>query len=154
MCAYDFAVTSETAIANLLYRYADCWDRGDLAGAAALFTNARVRRVRSDGTKEYADAAELLADWTAIVRIYADGTPRTRHVVTNPVIQVDEDAGTATAQSYCTVFQSTDDIPLQPIAVATHVDAFQRSGGEWHFSARDYHGGVIVGDVNGHLVSK
>src|SRR5215831_19202249 len=87
---YDCAVTSETAIANLLYRYADCWDRGDLAGAAALFQNARVRRVRQDGTKEYADALELLADWTAIIRIYADGTPRTRHVSTNLIIKLDE----------------------------------------------------------------
>ena len=34
--------SSEVQIANLLYRYAEYIDSGDLEGAAALFTHARV----------------------------------------------------------------------------------------------------------------
>jgi hypothetical protein len=33
---------AETQITNLLYRYAECIDAGDLAGAAALFEHART----------------------------------------------------------------------------------------------------------------
>jgi hypothetical protein len=31
------SVSAETEIANLLYRYAECTDNGDFAGAATLF---------------------------------------------------------------------------------------------------------------------
>ena len=34
---------AETQIANLLYRYAECIDTGDLAAAAELFEHARIR---------------------------------------------------------------------------------------------------------------
>ena len=34
--------SSETQIANLVYRYAECIDSGDLEGAAALFSHARI----------------------------------------------------------------------------------------------------------------
>src|ERR1700722_3446836 len=37
--------------------------------------------------------------------LYADGTPRTRHLVTNTIIEVDESAGRATARSYNTTLQ-------------------------------------------------
>ena len=36
-------MSSATAITNLLYRYAECIDSGDFAGAAALFAHARVK---------------------------------------------------------------------------------------------------------------
>src|SRR5246127_1565293 len=37
------SMSAETQIANLLYRYAECMDTGDFAGAAALFEHARLR---------------------------------------------------------------------------------------------------------------
>jgi hypothetical protein len=37
------SVSAETEIAKLLYRYAECMDNGDFAGAATLFEHARLR---------------------------------------------------------------------------------------------------------------
>ena len=65
---------SATEIANLLYRYAELIDGGDLEGAAALFRHARIK-VR--GGSELIDEAGILALWRQHVRIYPCGTPRT-----------------------------------------------------------------------------
>ena len=49
----------------------------------------------------------------AVLQTYPDGTPRTRHVTTNLIIESEEDAGTATSRSYFTIFQQVGDFPLQ-----------------------------------------
>jgi hypothetical protein len=43
------------------------------------------------------------------VIVYDDGTPRTKHIVTNLAIEVDEDTGTAVSRSYFTVLQALSD---------------------------------------------
>ena len=70
-------MSAETQIANLLYRYAECMDSGDFAGAAALFEHARLRvGGGGDGT---IGAATILGIWTSTVMLYPDGTlPRKR----------------------------------------------------------------------------
>ena len=85
---------SATAITHLLYRYAERIDAGDLDGAAALFRHARVK---SGG--ELKDEAGLLAVWHRFVRIHPGGTPLTKHVITNPIVEIDEAAGTATCRA-------------------------------------------------------
>jgi 3-phenylpropionate/cinnamic acid dioxygenase small subunit len=95
-----------TAITNLLYRYAELIDAGDLPGAAALFRHAKVK----SGGGEL-DEAGLLDQWRRFVKIYPCGTPRTKHVITNPIVEVDEAAGTATCRSYYTVLQATESEP-------------------------------------------
>ena len=142
-------MSAETQIANLLYRYAECMDSGDFTGAAALFEHARLRVGGSgDGT---VGAATMLAIWKSGVMLYPDGTPRTKHVVTNPIIEVDESAGTASCRSYYTVMQQTDDFPLQTIVTGRYHDRFQRVDGRWRYSFRDYTMMDMVGDVSHHL---
>ncbi len=141
---------AETQIANLLYRYAECIDTGDLAGAAALFEHARIRV----GPQDTIDAAQLLGIWKSLIVLHADGTPRTKHVTTNPIIEVDEDAGTATCRSYYTVLQQTEKFPLQTIVAGRYHDRFERVGGvggHWRFSYRDLTLIDMVGDVSRHL---
>jgi len=142
-------VRPETQIANLLYRYAECIDTGDLAGAAALFEHARIKV----GPGDTIDAAGLLAIWKSLIVMY-DGTPRTKHVTTNPIIEVDEDAGTATCRSYYTVLQQTEGRPLQTIVAGRYHDGFERvggGGGGWRFCYRDLTLIDLVGDVSRHL---
>ncbi|WP_239657413.1 nuclear transport factor 2 family protein [Mycobacterium riyadhense] len=118
---------AETQITNLLYRYAECIDGGDLAAAAALFEHARIRI----GTDETIDAARLLGIWKSLIVLYPDGTPRTKHLVSNPIVEVDEDAGTARCRSYYTVLQQTEEFALQPIvagATTTISNASKASG--------------------------
>jgi 3-phenylpropionate/cinnamic acid dioxygenase small subunit len=142
-------MSAETEIANLLYRYAEFMDAGDFAGAASLFDHARLRvGGGDDGT---VDAATMLTLWESGVTRYPDGTPRTKHVVTNPIIEVDEAAGTASCRSYYTVLQQTDDLPLQPIVAGRYHDRFQRVDGEWRYVFRDYSLMDMIGDVSHHL---
>jgi 3-phenylpropionate/cinnamic acid dioxygenase small subunit len=142
-------MSAETEIANLLYRYAEFMDNGDFAGAAALFEHARLRvGGGGDGT---VDSATMLTLWRSGVTVYPDGTPRTKHVVTNPIIEVDDSAGTATCRSYYTVFQQTGDFPLQPIVGGRYHDQFERVDGKWRFVFRDYSLMDMIGDVSHHL---
>ena len=142
-------MNSATQITNLLYRYAELMDGGDLEAVAALFTRARIKT--GGGTVEEG-AAPMLALWRAHVRIHPGGTPLTKHVITNPIVEVDEAAGTATCRSYYTVFQATPDLPLQAICAGRYHDAFVRVGGEWHFSERDYSLLDLVGNLSQHLL--
>ncbi|MFK4793542.1 nuclear transport factor 2 family protein [Sphingobium sp. ZW T5_29] len=142
-------MNSATAITNLLYRYAELMDAGELEAAAALFERTRVRT--GDGAV-VEGSAPMLALWRAHVRIYPCGTPRTKHVISNPIVEVDEDAGTATCRSYYTVFQATPDLPLQAICAGRYHDAFVQVDGQWQFSERDYSLLDLVGDLSQHLL--
>ena len=60
----------------------------------------------------------------------------TKHVTTNVVVDVDEDAGTATASAYVTIFQALPDFPLQPIFSGRYQDRLTRTDGGWHWTER------------------
>lgn len=143
--------TSESQILNLLYQYAEYIDTGDLSGAEKLFSHARVRvlgeKADADGTS---DAARLRAMWERFQFRYADGTPRTKHVIVNPIVEVDEAAGTATIRSVYVVFQAVEGFPLQPIIIGRYHDSFARVGGVWRFSFRDYPPADLIGDTSRH----
>jgi 3-phenylpropionate/cinnamic acid dioxygenase small subunit len=139
----------QTEIANLLYAYAEFMDSGDFAGAASLFQHARLRV--SAGAEGTVDADTMLSLWRGMVILYPDGTPRTKHVVTNPIIEVDDDAGTATCRSYYTVLQQVDEFPLQVIVTGRYHDRFERVDDRWRFAYRDYSLMDAVGDVSHHL---
>ena len=74
------------------------------------------------------------------------------HVIANPIIEVDETAGTATCRSYYTVLQATDSLPLQVIAAGRYHDNFERADGKWRFSYRDYTLFDLAGDLSDHLL--
>ena len=142
-------MNSAIRITNLLYRYAELMDAGDLEGVAALFAKARIKTGEGPVIE---GSAPMLALWRANVRLYPCGTPRTKHVVTNPIVEIDEDAGTATCRSYYTVLQATPDLPLQAICAGRYHDAFVREDGDWRFAERDYSLLDLVGDVSQHLL--
>lgn len=141
-------MSAAVAITNLLYRYAELMDAGDLEGVAGLFRFAKVRL--SGG--QIVDSDGLLAVWREYVKLYPCGTPRTKHVITNPIVEIDEAAGTARCRSYYTVLQATPDLPLQVIAAGRYHDDFVRLDGEWRFSARDYRLLDLVGDLSQHML--
>lgn len=137
----------ETEITNLLYRYAERMDAGDLVGAAALFEHAEIV-LTHDGSVT-TDAAGILDLWRSMVILHEDGTPRTTHVTTNPIIEIDGDR--ATCRSYYTVLQQVGDGPLSPIVAGRYHDAFERVDGAWRFRRRDLSMMDLVGDVSRHL---
>jgi ketosteroid isomerase-like protein len=135
------------AVQNLIARYAELVDAGDFAGLADLLARS-VFGGDGDAVVSGRDAIEKT--FRALVRVYDDGTPRTKHVTTNISVEVDEAAGTATSRSYVTVLQALPDLPLQPIVAGRYRDRFQRLDGTWAFVERRFTTD-LVGDVSRHL---
>ena len=135
------------AIRNLLGRYCELIDAGQLDALADLFADAVLR---DDADTELGRGREGAARVYSGVRIHGDGTPRTRHLTTNSIIDVDEEAGTATARSVYVVFQATDALPLQPIIAGRYRDRFARHDGAWRFTERAF-GIDLVGDLSQHM---
>ena len=148
MVSETMTTPSEVAICNLLYRYAETVDQGRFEDLATdLYADCQFvvgSGPRLDGQR----MVELLGRTT--IR-YADGTPRTKHVITNPIVEVDEVAGSATCRSNYVVFQQTDTLALQAIVAGRYRDKFVRVGGEWRFAERDYSLVDMVGDISQHL---
>ena len=141
---------SAVEITNLLHHYAELMDGGNFEGCAALFTNAAIILDRSPDAPPV-DAATMLALWQSGVIVYDDGTPRTRHLVTNPILAIDEKGGTATCRSTYTVFQQIPGSELRPVASGRYHDRFERVDGIWRFSERDFTMLDLVGDLSHHL---
>lgn len=94
---------------------------------------------------------EMLETFRRTTIVHPDGTLRTKHVITNPIIDIDEEANTATCRSYYTVYQQTDTLPLQVIVSGRYLDRFEREGARWRFAERDYTKVDLVGDLSQHL---
>ena len=141
---------SSRAIENLLHRYAELIDDGDLEGVARLFEHAEILAPAAlTGARGY---EQVLAMYRKSTRLYPDnGTPHTRHVTTNAIIEVDEENGHASARSYFTVFQAVEGFPLQPIIGGRYHDVFERHDGQWRFRERRMLPD-LWGDLSRHLL--
>ncbi len=139
-------MNSREEILNLINAYCFTMDTGDLEGWASLFEKGQFI---APGADPLIGKEQVLASTSAVI-IYEDGTPRTKHVVSNVNIEIDEDSGSAKSQSYITVFQQTDGFPLQPIFSGHYFDTFQRVGGIWCFKVRDIKY-PLVGDMSAHV---
>jgi len=135
-------------IPNLLYRYADLFDAGDFVGAARLFDHGVL--ISGEHVLKGEDA--IVAMWSALVRLYEDGTPRTRHLTTNPIITLAQDGLSAECRSQWTVLQATDTLPLQVVATGRYQDRFGVINGEWKFLERRYLQIDLSGDLSAHLL--
>ena len=139
--------SSYRAIERLIADYALLVDRGDFPGVGGLFATGSFGG-SVGGRIEGSAAVEKMMTGTVIR--YEDGTPRTKHLVTNLVIEVDEEQGTAMGRSYFTVLQATPGLPLQPIVSGRYDDRFRRTDGIWSFAERAITMDLI-GDVSHHL---
>ena len=139
-------MSARDEILHLMHRYCTAIDTGDFKGLGELFEHAEWI---VEGSEPRAGKRALLA-LAEEVHLYADGTPRTKHFQSNVDLAVDEEAGTARAESYLTVFQQTDDFPLQSIFVGHYFDDFERVDGAWRFKRR-FIRYPLVGDISAHL---
>ena len=135
-------------IENLIYTYAERIDAGDLEGVAELFRNAEIAAPTEGSLVEGYEA--VLAMYQAATRIYeASGTPMSRHITSNVIIELDGDS--ASSRSCFTVVQGTAEFPLQPIISGRYSDTFRRAGAGWEFARREMHVD-LVGDLSAHLL--
>src|SRR5688572_30499489 len=121
------------AVLNLVYRYPELIDGGDFAGIGELFADAYI----DTGDGSYCTGAAAIQEmYERNTRRYPDdGTPHTRHVITNPIVEIDEAAGRAVCRSYVVVFQRLNDFALQPVWTNRYEDRFRLLDGQWRFEA-------------------
>jgi hypothetical protein len=147
--------SSYIEILNLIHRYPELIDSGDFAGVGQMFRDATLVFEGPDGTAlgELVGGAAVQANFEHSVRRYPDdGTPHTRHVISNPIVEIDEAAGTARCRYYITVFQRTEDFPLQPVWANRYEDHLRRVDGEWRLEKRRGFG-HLPGDTSQHLLA-
>jgi hypothetical protein len=135
------------AIETLIFTYAECVDTARFNDAAALFKHSTYRRDLGGGRIETHRGAAEVAAYMSHTPVFPDGSPRTRHVNTNLIIELDGD--TATSRNYFTVFQQTATLPLQPIAMGRYVDKFEFVDGRWRFCDR-LMCDAMVGNISEH----
>ena len=137
------------AVTELLYRYAELIDAGDFDGVGQLLARATFAGTRSASTSGAEAIAKLFAMTT---RRYPDhgNTPRTRHLVLNPIVELRGD-GTATTRSTFCVVQDTETVPIQPIVVGRYYDTFGHDDTGWFFTERNVEI-QMIGDVSAHLM--
>ena len=140
-------MTTRDEILKLINSYSFTLDSGDLDGFLDLFAHGEWTFDRGRPNR---GRQELFDNVVSRVILYEDGTPRTRHVSTNVDMEIDESAGRATCQRYVTVFQQTDEFPLQVIYSGHYHDGFVRRNGAWHFSSCTIRN-PLFGDLSHHL---
>lgn len=137
------------AITRLVFEYADRLDRGDFAGVAELFARSTYRAVVGDRIHVEEGSAAVRSLLERLVITY-DGTPSTKHVTTNVVVEVAADGSEATARSYYSVLQAGAGQPLQLVIAGRYHDRFERAGAGWRFADRLIYSD-LVGDLTRHL---
>ncbi len=135
------------SIENLMYEYAFRLDAGDLTGVAELFRNGEIVAPAADSVVKGYDA--VLQMYNSSTRLFECGTPKTRHIISNVMIEVNGE--TANAKAYFTVVQAAPGLPLQTIISGHYNDRFEKHAGRWHFSRREMHP-ELFGDLSKHLL--
>jgi 3-phenylpropionate/cinnamic acid dioxygenase small subunit len=138
------------AISNIVFRYAELVDQGDFDGAGALFTHARFRAITPAGIRTVEGAEAITRQLSSTVRRYGDGTPRTRHITTNLIVEAGDEPDTMTCRSYFTVLQAIEGFHLVPVIAGRYQDTFQFRHGAWWFADRLVMPDLI-GDLSHHL---
>lgn len=142
-------MTAEREIMNLMYEY--CWlvDQGRYKEIGELFAEADI--YFGDHLAYSHDPEGFSHMFDANISYAPDNTPRTIHMCIDPVIEINEDAGTARAKHYTVVVQGIPgEFTPQVIVMDTKFDTFRRGeDGKWRFASRKM-GSRCAGDVSHH----
>ena len=142
--------TPAEAVTKLVYTYAERIDAGDFAGIGALFEHATLTFEGYGATVSGPEAIEAL--YTRSTRRYDDGTPRTKHVMTNVIVDVADDGAHAASRSYFTVLQAVPGaLALQPVIAGRYRHTYQLVDGHWRVASM--HVMIdLVGDLGHHML--
>ncbi len=142
-------MTAEREILNLMYEY--CWlvDQGRYKEIGELFAEAEI--YFGDHLAYSHDPEGFSHMFDANISYEPDHTPRTIHMCIDPVIEINEAAGTARAKHYTVVVQGIPgEFTPQVIVMDTKFDTFKRGeDGKWRFASRKM-GSRCAGDVSHH----
>jgi len=142
--------TAAEAITKLIYTYAERIDDGDFAGVGELFAHATLTFEGFGDAVSGRDAIAAL--YTRSTRRYEDGTPRTKHVMTNVMVDVHDDGATARSRSYFTVLQAVPGaLALQPVIAGRYRHTYELVDSAWRVATM--HITIdLVGDLAHHML--
>jgi 3-phenylpropionate/cinnamic acid dioxygenase small subunit len=131
-------VNAETHITNLIYRYAELLDAGDMERVRELLQHADITASGSDAKMR---ASELFPDLATSPLRGSEGAPprRGKHVTTNVRVDVDGSGATAHARStYLLVAEREGGPGISIVTAGQYHDDFELVEGAWRFSRRCY----------------
>lgn len=131
-------------LTSMMFRYCELFDTAEFDAFAALFEHGEWHRA--------GPGAAAARSWIDENVYLYDGTPRTKHVSTNVIVEVAADGASATGSAYVTIFQALPALPLQPIFSGRYRDRFVRADGGWHWARREIFGD-LYGDLSRHVKS-
>jgi hypothetical protein len=138
------------AVTNLIYSYAERIDEGDFAGVAEILEHATLTFEGFGDAISGRGAVEKL--YTNTTRRYEDGTPRTKHVMTNVIVDVAHDAPHASSRSYFTVLQAVPgEFALQPVIAGRYRHTYEWVDDRWRIATMH----IIIdltGDLGHHML--
>jgi SnoaL-like domain len=135
-------------VRNLLGRYCERLDAGDFVGVGELFAAGRLT---TDDGVELASGADAVAEFYRQGTRRHDGSPRTKHLVVDTVLDPSDDGSAIVARSSYLVLQAVEGaLPLQPIIAGRYVDTFTRSSVGWAWAERQF-SVDLLGDLSHHL---
>lgn len=139
------------AIQNLLNRYSEAVDQGRFDVVGEMFRHADVYFPGEETPSIRAGSGDFDKHLGAWTRVYPEtGTPRTRHLCTNLIIDFDDETHART-RTYFAVFQGAPGLPLQPIITGSYHDRFEKAAEGWRFVERRELVGE-TGDLSAHLL--
>jgi ketosteroid isomerase-like protein len=142
--------TASEAITKLIFTYAERIDAGDFAGVGELFAHATLTFEGFGDAVEGRDAIAAL--YARTTRRYEDGTPGTKHVMTNVMVDVADDGEAASSRSYFTVLQAVPGaLTLQPVIAGRYRHTYEWVDGRWRVGTMHI---IIdlVGDLGHHML--
>jgi ketosteroid isomerase-like protein len=142
--------TASEAITKLIYTYAERIDAGDFDGVGDVFAHATLTFEGFGDAVTGRDAIAAL--YARTTRRYEDGTPRTKHVMTNVMVEVDDDGEAASSRSYFTVLQAVPgELALQPVIAGRYRHTYRSTDGRWEVATM--HITIdLVGDLGHHML--
>ncbi len=143
-------VTPVDSITKLVYAYAERIDAGDFDGIGELLQHATLTFEGYDDAVSGRDAITRLYERST--RRYEDRTPRSKHVVTNVIVDIAEAGDTAQSRSYFTVLQAVPGaLALQPVIAGRYRHGYERVDGSWRVTSMHI---IIdlVGDLSHHML--
>jgi ketosteroid isomerase-like protein len=143
--------TAAEAITRLVYTYAERIDLGDFDGVGELFEDATLTFEGFGDAVRGRDAIARL--YARTTRRYEDGTPKTKHIMTNLLVDAAEDGERAESRSYFTVLQAVPgELALQPVIAGRYRHGYELKGGSWRVVSM--HVTIdLVGDLGHHLLT-
>jgi hypothetical protein len=123
-------------IRTLTYEYTFRLDRGDFSGVGELLSRGALRMAaKGMDSSEIRGRSEIEQFYAGQVVTY-DGNPRTRHLISNHVVELAEDGETAKGHCYFTVLQAAPKQPIQTVVCGRYSDSFVRENGDWRFDEK------------------